>query len=60
MSDTLLTGRAVADAHAAFLRYEAVRPRLPSADFPDRSRHLASLSDVADHVDGFLLDAFGV
>lgn len=49
-----------ADAEAVFARYEAIRPRLPTARFPARSRSLSSLEEVADHVDGFLLDAFGV
>jgi glycerol-1-phosphatase len=48
------------DADAAFARYEAVRDRLPTARFPLRSQALPSLEEVADHVDGFLLDAFGV
>lgn len=48
------------DADAAFARYEAVRHRLPSARFPSRSQAFPSLDEVADHVDGFLLDAFGV
>jgi glycerol-1-phosphatase len=50
----------VSDAPAAFARYEAIRHRLPVARFPDRSLTLPSLDAVADHVDGFLLDAFGV
>jgi glycerol-1-phosphatase len=47
-------------AAAAFRRYEAVRGRLPLATFPPASRHLAHLGQVADHYDGFILDAFGV
>ena len=47
-------------ADAAFARYEAVRHRLPMARFPDASEHLPGLLAVADHCDGFLLDAFGV
>lgn len=53
-------GGILSDAEAAFARYEAIRPRLPVARFPARSRALASLDDIADSVDGFLLDAFGV
>lgn len=45
---------------AAFDRYEAVRGRLPTASFPAQSIHRASLSEVADHVEAFVLDAFGV
>lgn len=44
----------------AFQRYEAVRHRLPDAKFPDHSMRLRSLSQVAPHVDAFVLDAFGV
>lgn len=51
---------AVLDAKSAFDRYEAVRSRLPSAVFPTVSIMLPSLEQMADHVDGFLLDAFGV
>lgn len=50
----------LSDAPAAFARYEAIRPRLPAARYPARSLLLPSLNQVADHVDGFLLDAFGV
>lgn len=48
------------NTHGAFERYEAVRARLPQADFPATSQHLAHLGEVAQHVDGFVLDAFGV
>jgi len=44
----------------AFDRYEAVRDRLPVARFPGHSIMAGSLSDMADAVDGFVLDAFGV
>lgn len=44
----------------AFARYEAVRPRLPAAEFPAASLHAETLADVADRWDGFVLDAFGV
>jgi glycerol-1-phosphatase len=53
-------GGPLSDAHTAFARYEAIRPRLPLARYPARSLHLGSLDAVADHVEGFLLDAFGV
>ncbi len=53
-------GGALSDAISAFSRYEAIRPRLPAAQYPARSLSLPSLEEVADHVDGFLLDAFGV
>lgn len=48
------------NTRGAFERYEAVRSRLPQADFPQTSRHMAHLGEVAEHVDGFVLDAFGV
>jgi len=60
VSMTAGTGGMLSDAEAAFARYEAVRSRLPAARFPRRSRLLPSLEEVADQVDGFLLDAFGV
>lgn len=53
-------GGVLSEARAAFARYEAVRPRLPVARYPAQSLPFASLEEVADHVDGFLLDAFGV
>lgn len=63
MSDVSLDAQAggmLSDAVSAFARYEAIRPRLPAAHYPARSSVLSSLEEVADHVDGFLLDAFGV
>lgn len=63
MSDVSLdagAGDLLSDAPSAFARYEAIRPRLPDARFPAQSLQLPSLEEVADHVDGFLLDAFGV
>jgi glycerol-1-phosphatase len=53
-------GGMLSDAPMAFARYEAIRPRLPLARYPARSLMRPSLDEVADHVDGFLLDAFGV
>jgi len=44
----------------AFQRYEAVRHRFPSADFPDRSMKCDGLVEIADEFDAFLLDGFGV
>ncbi len=61
MSDVSLAATGMlSDAPAAFARYEAIRPRLPRAHYPAQALVLASLEEVADHVDGFLLDAFGV
>lgn len=51
---------ALLSTEAAFERYEEIRDRLPSARFPDRSIRLENLAQVADHVDAFVLDAFGV
>lgn len=48
------------DAEAAFLRYEAVRSRLPTARFPAAPVFARDLGEVADRWDGFVLDAFGV
>ena len=44
----------------AFARYESVRDRLPRMPRHGDGLALPDLSAVADHVDGFLLDAFGV
>jgi HAD superfamily hydrolase (TIGR01459 family) len=44
----------------AFRRYEEIRPRLPTASFPDSARFLPTLSEAAEMWDGFVLDAFGV
>ena len=61
MSDVSLAAMGMlSDAPAAFARYEAIRPRLPEARYPARSLVLPSLEEVASHVEGFLLDAFGV
>lgn len=50
----------LSDADAAFARYEAVRARLPAAFYPAASVFVPTLEEMADEVDGFLLDAFGV
>lgn len=55
-----MPGGMLSDAPSAFARYEAIRPRLPQSHFSAQSLHLPSLDEVADHVGGFLLDAFGV
>lgn len=44
----------------AFAAYEAVRGRLPQATFPAACQTAATLGDIADRYDAFLLDAFGV
>ena len=43
-----------------FERYEAIRGRLPKAKFPQQTRTIGSLMDIADQVDAFVFDAFGV
>lgn len=48
------------DAERAFRRYEEIRPRLPEARYPAQSIHAASLADLADEFDVFVLDAYGV
>ena len=57
MTPALFASLSVPDA---FARYESVRPRLPRMPKPGAGMALPDLSAVADHVDGFLLDAFGV
>ena len=48
------------DATWACRRYEAVRGRLPRADFPQTSRRVGNLSDIAGDIDVFVLDGYGV
>ncbi|MHA1128956.1 MAG: HAD-IIA family hydrolase [Alphaproteobacteria bacterium] len=48
------------DADWAFAQYEKVRGSLPTAAFPVRSTQIANIGEVADQIDVFLLDAFGV
>ncbi|MEX1034698.1 MAG: HAD-IIA family hydrolase [Sneathiella sp.] len=43
-----------------FERYEAIRPRLPFAEFPRKSRIIDNIAVIAEEIDIFLLDAFGV
>lgn len=44
----------------AFDLYETWRHRLPPASFPSTSCHVRDLSEIAEVVDAFVLDAFGV
>jgi len=44
----------------AFAQYERVRSILPAASFPDRWSKINKIEEIADQVDVFLLDAFGV
>lgn len=47
-------------ASQAFDRYEEIRPRLPVAEFPAAPHSCTGLLEVAEHVDAFILDSFGV
>ncbi len=44
----------------AFARYEELRGFLPTAQFAAAPAHVATLADVVDRFDAFILDAFGV
>lgn len=55
-----MAAQTVADAQWAFDAYEAVRSRLPTAQFPAQARAAENLAAIADRFDVFLLDAFGV
>jgi HAD superfamily hydrolase (TIGR01450 family) len=48
------------DVVSIFDRYQAVRPRLPQARFESATTRIDSLLDIADAVDAFVFDAFGV
>jgi HAD superfamily hydrolase (TIGR01459 family) len=48
------------DAEWAFSAYEAVRHRMPRAEFGAGYQTANTLADLADRFDVFLLDAFGV
>lgn len=43
-----------------FDRYQAIRGRLPNVRFPQQTKSIGSLLDIADEVDAFVFDAFGV
>ncbi|SIO33576.1 HAD-superfamily class IIA hydrolase, TIGR01459 [Rhodovulum sp. ES.010] len=55
MSDALCL-----DVETTFARYEALRNRLPAAGFDLVPQQAATLEDVAERFEGFVLDAFGV
>ena len=44
----------------AFAAYEAVRHRLPNVSHKGACKHLPDLDAIAEEIDVFLLDAFGV
>ena len=48
------------DVNSIFERYQSVRGRLPRARFGAETTVLSSLMDVADEVEAFVFDAFGV
>ena len=48
------------DAGWVCRRYEEVRARLTSAQFPEASRRIGNLSDLIDEIDVFVLDGYGV
>ncbi len=48
------------DTDWAFAQYERVRSILPEAKFPDKWKTISKIEEIADQVDVFLLDAFGV
>lgn len=57
------TGEVVAASDAgqrAFMRYESIRHRLPQAQFSAPGRHVSGLLDLAEEIDVFVLDGFGV
>jgi HAD superfamily hydrolase (TIGR01450 family) len=45
---------------AVLARYQALRPRLPAMPRAPQPQECATLDDLADRFDGFLLDAYGV
>jgi len=44
----------------AFMHYEHVRSRLPSAKFPEKFGTASDLLQIAEHFDTFVFDAYGV
>lgn len=48
------------DAEWAFRRYEAVRDRLPHAEFSGQPKAVTDLSDTFADYDAYILDAYGV
>lgn len=53
-------GRRMKNADTIFERYEEVRARLPQTPKGQGTVEIASLLDIADQVDAFVFDAFGV
>jgi HAD superfamily hydrolase (TIGR01450 family) len=48
------------DAETIFRRYETIRPRLPAMAAAPRTAAIATILDIAEEVDAFVFDAFGV
>lgn len=48
------------DTETVFERYQTVRPRMPQAVTGNDTLDIASLLDIADQIDAFVFDAFGV
>lgn len=48
------------DAIWSFRRYEEIRHRFPEAEFSGQSQQAANLGEIADDIDAFVFDAFGV
>ncbi|SFN64482.1 Haloacid Dehalogenase Superfamily Class (subfamily) IIA [Roseovarius lutimaris] len=46
--------------HGIFDRYEAIRPRLPAVHARPDTEALANLGEIAERIDAFVFDAFGV
>lgn len=51
---------ALLSAEQIFDRYEEIRPRLPQVTTQPDTVYINSLLDIADQVDAFVFDAFGV
>jgi len=48
------------DASWSYRRYQEVRHRFPNPVFPTRSEQMAHLGEIAEGIDAFVFDAFGV
>lgn len=48
------------DVETIFERYQAVRSRMPQASTPHGSVNIDTLLDIAEDIDAFVFDAFGV
>jgi HAD superfamily hydrolase (TIGR01459 family) len=48
------------DASSVFDRYEAIRHRMPQAEFGHTTKHVGSLLNIVGEADAFVFDAYGV